>query len=69
MIRTAQMAEGAIVYGNRFRSSYTEVNNGLKESEKLFFKGNYRKSLDMSIKAISSVDRGLYQRLVENYKN
>ena len=69
MIRTAQMAEGAIVYGNRFRSSYTEVNNGLKESEKLFFKGNYRKSLDMSIKAISSVDRGLYQRLVETYKN
>lgn len=68
MIRTAQMAEGAIVYGNRFRSSYTEVNNGLKESEKLFFKGNYRKSLDMSIKAISSVDRGLYQRLVETYK-
>ena len=68
MIKTAQMAEGAIVYGNRFRSSYSDVDNGLKESEKLFFKGNYKKSLEISIKAISSVDRGLYQRLVETYK-
>ena len=69
MIKTAQMAEGAIVYGNRFRSSYSEVDNGLKESEKFFFKGNYKKSLDLAIKTISMVDKGLYQRLVETYKN
>jgi len=69
MIKTAQMAEGAIVYGNRFRSSYSEVDNGLKESEKFFFKGNYKKSLDLAIKTISMVDKGLYQKLVETYKN
>lgn len=69
MIKTAQMAEGAIVYGNRFRSSYSEINNGLKESEKLFFKGNYKKSFDLAVKSISIVDKGFYQRLVETYKN
>ncbi|MBR4618305.1 MAG: septation ring formation regulator EzrA [Bacilli bacterium] len=69
MINDAKKAESIIVYGNRFRSSYKEVNDGLKEAETLFFKGNYKKSLDLSIKTITLVNKSFYQNLMETYKS
>ena len=39
MIKTAQLAEMAIVFGNRYRMAYEEVDFGLDDAEKLFFKG------------------------------
>ena len=69
MVKSAEMAEGAIVYGNRFRSSYDGIDTGLKDAQKLFFKGEYKKSLDKAIKTISIVDKGFYQKLVQLYKN
>ena len=64
MIKTAELAENCMVYGNRFRSSYTDIDRGLDEARKSFFKGDYKKSLDVSIKAISLVDKNFYQELV-----
>lgn len=69
MVKTAAMAEACMVYGNRFRSSYHDVEIGLEEAKKNFFKGNYKKALDISIKAISTVDKNMYQKLLEAYDN
>ena len=67
MIRTAQLAEMAIVYGNRYRSRFEEVDNGLDDAEKCFYKGEYKNSLDISIKATSIVDENIYRKLMSVY--
>lgn len=67
MIKTAQLAEMAIVYGNRYRSYYEDVNAGLTDAEELFFKGDYKKALDLSIKAASIVDENIYRKLLAVY--
>ena len=67
MIKTAQLAEMAIVFGNRYRSVYDDVDSGLDDAEKLFFKGEYKKALDISIKAVSLVDENIYRKLLAVY--
>ena len=67
MIKTAQLAEMAIVYGNRYRSIYREVDSGLLDAEELFYKGDYKKALDISIKSTSIVDSDIYQKLLAVY--
>ena len=47
--KLARMSEMSIVYGNRFRSSYDNIDQGLNQAEILFYKGNYRRSLEVSI--------------------
>ena len=69
MIKTAQMAEMAIVFGNRYRSSYREVDTGLIDAEEYFFKGDYKRALDVSIKAVSIVDENIYRKLLAIYDN
>lgn len=64
MIKTAQLAEMAIVYGNRYRAYYAEVDSGLRDAEVYFFKGDYKSSLDVSIKATSVVDENIYKKLL-----
>ena len=64
MVKTAQMAEMTIVYGNRYRNAYPEIDAGLMQAEKEFFKGNYKKSLDTSIKTTKLVDENIYKKLL-----
>ena len=66
-VKTAQLAEMAIVFGNRYRSVYDDVDHGLSDAEKLFFKGEYKKALDISIKAVSLVDENIYRKLLAVY--
>ena len=68
MIKTAQLAEMAIVYCNRYRSKYDEVDKGLCDAEKLFYKGNYKESLDVTIKSTSIVDENIYRKLMGVYE-
>ena len=65
MIKTAQLAEMSIVYGNRYRSHYSEVDKGLFDAEIEFFKGNYKQALDISVKATAIVDENIYQKLLK----
>ncbi len=67
MIKTAQLAEMAIVFGNRYRTVYDEVDSGLSDAENLFFKGEYKRALDVSIKAVSMVDENIYRKLLAVY--
>lgn len=68
MVKTAKMAEMVIVYGNRYRNSISEVDKELSDAEKMFYKGNYKEALDISIKATSKVDEKIYRKLVSVYE-
>lgn len=67
-IKTAKMAETAIVYGNRYRAVHKEVEVGLIKAENAFFKGNFKTSLEQAINAINVVEPGIHKRLIEEYK-
>ena len=56
MIKESMMSEKMIVYGNRYRSTYPEVEQGLEEATALFYKGQYSKSLEISINAITLIE-------------
>ena len=68
MIKTAQLAEKAIVYGNRYRSSFEDVDKGLNDAEDYFYKGNYKESLDIAIKVTSLIDENIYRKLMSVYE-
>ncbi len=67
VIKTAKMAETAIVYGNRYRI-YKEVDDGLSKAEMHFYKGNFKNSLENAINAINIVEPGIHKRLLEGYR-
>lgn len=69
MIRTAMFAEMAIVYGNRYRSSVNDLDKYLKYSEKLFYRGEYKKSLEIAINSLNKVEDGIYDKLLKLYSN
>lgn len=66
-VKTAKMAEMSIIYGNRYRNN-KEVNNGLTRAEIMFYKGQFKKSLENAINAINIVEPGIYKKLIEEYK-
>ena len=67
MMRTAMFAEMAIVYGNRYRSETEELNKQLNYAERLFFAGEYKKSLELSINSLNKVESGIYDKLLSLY--
>ena len=67
-IKTAWMAENAIVYGNRYRVGNKEIDDGLEKASIAFMKGNFKLSLENSIKAINIVEPGIHKRLLDAYK-
>lgn len=56
MIKASRMSEEMIVYGNRYRSVYPEVEIALEKATALFYKGQYDKSLDVSMRAIEAIE-------------
>lgn len=67
MIKTAQMAEMAIVYGNKFRSGNNEIHIGLTNAEMLFLKGSYKESLEVAIDTIKLIEPDIYEKLLKCY--
>jgi len=67
-IKTAKMAETAIVYGNRYRVTNRDVDLGLTKAENSFYKGNFKQALENAINAINIIEPGIHKRLLEEYK-
>ena len=67
MMKTAMFAEMAIVYGNRYRSSVDDLDKQLTYSEVLFYKGEYQKSLELTINTLNRVEPGIYDKLLSFY--
>lgn len=67
MIKTAQLAEMAIVYGNRYRSEIREIDKGLENAEMLYHKGSYKDALEVSLSSIEIIEPDIHNRLLELY--
>lgn len=65
LIVTADMVEEAIVYGNRYRSSFLEVNTELTKAEVLYRNGEYTKALSTAVDIIEKIKPGSYEKLVK----
>ena len=62
IVKSTITCEELIVYGNRYRTTYKEIDDALTLAEDLFRKGKYKQSMDISIKAISTVDNSFFKR-------
>lgn len=69
MMKTAMFAEMAIVYGNRYRTSVEDLDKQLIYAEVLFYKGEYKKSLELTINSLNKVEPGIYDKLLNLYGN
>ena len=67
MMKAAKFAEMAIVYGNRYRSEEDDLDRYLTYAEKLFYDGEYKKSLEVAINSLNKVEKGIYDKLVDLY--
>jgi len=56
MIKSSMMSEKMIIYGNRYRSTYPEVEQNLELATTLFYKGQYDKSLNLSLESIEKIE-------------
>lgn len=68
LVGMAIMVENTIVFGNRYRSSYPEIDNELTRCELCFRNGQYTKALKIGIQAIEKMHPGAYEKLI-NKKN
>lgn len=64
-IKTARMNEMVIVYGNRYLSSYKEVENAINESTRLFKNGEYKKSLELILNVLNNIEPGIIKRILK----
>ena len=65
LIVTAEMVEEAIVFGNRYRSTFLEVNTELTKAEVLFRNGEYTKALSTAVDIIEKIQPGSYENLIQ----
>lgn len=69
LLKTIVMLEETIVYGNRYRSEKEKVNEGLNIAEKLFYQGEYKKALEVTMNAIDYVEPGVHNKIIAAYNN
>ena len=67
--KTAAMAEMAIVYGNRYRSSNAEVEKGLNSASKAFESGDYNNSLEIVLNSLNIVEPGIRKKLLSKMES
>ena len=65
MIVTAGMVEDAIVYANRYRAMFLEVNTELTKAEVLFRNGEYRNALQVAVDILERLEPGKYEELIK----
>ena len=69
MIKTARMSEMTIIYGNRYKPIDKDIEKGLDVASQLFFKGNYKKSLETAIAAINIIEPDIHSKMLNLYKD
>lgn len=68
LIKSALLAENAIIYGNRYRTKKQFVDEGLNKAEVLFNKGEYKKSLELTLNTIDIIEPGIHKKLLNLYE-
>lgn len=64
LVGVAIMVENAIVFGNRFRSTYPSMDSELTRAEVCFQNGEYTHALKIAIQAIENMHPGIYEKLI-----
>ena len=67
--KTAAMAEMAIGYGNRYKSSNKEVESGLNDASRAFYKGDFQDSLEIVLNALNIVEPGIHKKLLDKMES
>ncbi len=65
LITTAKMVEETIIYGNRYRSSFLEVNTELTKAEILYRNGDYSEALKIAVAIVEKIQPGFNQQLLD----
>lgn len=65
LLKTVQMAENTIVFGNRYRTSKPEVDTMINRAEIFFNNGEYTKSLSTAIEAIETIYPSIRKELLK----
>ncbi len=68
MVKTAKLAEYSIVYGNRYRNEDINIESGLNQAQALFFKGNYKKALEVTVNTLERIDSDIKEKVNELYE-
>lgn len=66
LVGSATMVENALVYGNKYRSTYPEVDSELTRAELCFRNGEYTQALTIAIQMIEKIHPGSYERLIRS---
>jgi septation ring formation regulator len=69
LIENVALAEKVIQYGNRYKSRYPSVANGLKKAEQEFRGFNYQEALEQAATAIEEIEPGALKRIEAMLKN
>ncbi len=70
IVGTVEMVENAIVFGNKYRTAYPEIDDQLTRSELMFHNGDYTEAIKVAIGAIEKVHPISYEKLIkENSKS
>lgn len=64
LVGTVEMVENAIVYGNKFRPSNSELDTQLTRAELLYKNGDYTQAIKVVIAAIEAVEPNRYETLI-----
>ena len=68
MIKNAYLSETVMVFANRYRATNSELDSNLALAEEKFYNGYYRDSLEISVRALSSVDENIIRKLMVLYE-
>ena len=69
VVGTVVMVENTIVFGNRYRSTYPDIDSELTRSELCFRNGEYTQALTIAIATIEKIHPGNYESMIkENAK-
>lgn len=66
LVGMASMVENAILFGNKYRSDYPEIDSELTRAELCFTNGQYTKALKIAISVIEKLHPGAYEKLISN---
>ncbi len=64
LVGMAVMVENAIVFGNRYRSTYPDIDSELTRADLCFRNGQYTKALKISFQCIEKLHPGAYEKLI-----